>query len=67
VTDYLPALHSHTFAAGDAENDLSMLTAAHTGIAMQNATDAVKQYADIITSNDNNNDGLLEVLQKYFQ
>jgi len=67
VTDYLPALHSHTFAAGDAENDLSMLAAAHTGIAMQNATDAVKQHAGIITTNDNNNDGLLEVLQKYFQ
>lgn len=67
VTDYLPALHSHTFAAGDAENDLSMLAAAHTAIAMQNATDAVKQHADIITTKDNNNDGLLEVLEKYFQ
>lgn len=67
VTDFLPALHSHTFAAGDAENDLSMLAAAHTGIAMQNATDVVKENADIITTNDNNKDGLLEVLHKYFQ
>ena len=67
VTNYLPALHSHTFAAGDAENDLSMLAAAHTGIAMRNATDTVKQNADIITTKDNNNDGLLEVLHNYFQ
>lgn len=67
VADYLPVPHSHTFAAGDAENDISMLLAAHVGIAMQNATDAVKASADIITALDNNNDGLLEVLDKYFQ
>uniref|UniRef100_UPI004057665E Cof-type HAD-IIB family hydrolase n=1 Tax=Acetatifactor sp. TaxID=1872090 RepID=UPI004057665E len=67
VTDYLPISRSHTFAAGDAENDISMLQAAHIGIAMQNATDAVKENADIVTALDNNNDGLLEVLAKYFQ
>lgn len=67
VTDYLPFSRTHTYAAGDAENDISMLTAAHIGIAMQNATDAVKACADIITTKDNNQNGLLEVLQKYFQ
>lgn len=67
ITDYLPVSRRHTFAAGDAENDISMLEAANIGIAMQNATDAVKAKADIVTSLDNNNDGLLEVLDKYFQ
>lgn len=67
VTDYLPVSRKHTFAAGDAENDISMLEAAHTAIAMQNATDAVKAKADIVTTLDNNNDGLLEVLDQYFQ
>lgn len=67
ITDYLPVSRKHTFAAGDAENDISMLEAAHIGIAMQNATDAVKAKADIVTTLDNNNDGLLEVLDKYFQ
>lgn len=67
ITDYLPVSRKHTFAAGDAENDISMLEAAHIGIAMQNATDAVKANADIVTTLDNNNDGLLEVLEKYFQ
>ncbi len=67
LTDYLPALRTHTFAAGDAENDISMLQAAHMGIAMQNATDAVKASADFVTALDNNNDGLLEVLNQYFQ
>lgn len=66
VRDYLHAPISHTFAAGDAENDISMLEAAGTAIAMNNASDAVKAKADIITLNDNNHDGLLEVLDAYF-
>lgn len=66
VTKYLPAPHSHTFASGDAENDISMIEAAHVGIAMQNASQAVKDCADIVTELDNDKNGLLEVLEKYF-
>lgn len=66
VTDYLPAPHSHTFAAGDAENDMSMLKAAHTSIAMANADEAVKACADIVTKKSNEEDGLLQVLEEYF-
>ncbi len=66
VTNYLPALHSHTFAAGDAENDISMLEAAHIGIAMANASEEVKQCADIVTVGTNDEDGLIEILDKYF-
>lgn len=66
LTAYLPAPFSHTFAAGDAENDISMLEAAHVGIAMLNATDNVKAHADIVTTRDNNSDGLIEILDKYF-
>lgn len=58
--------HSHTYAAGDAENDIPMLKAACHGIAMSNAEEAVKKAADIITVNNNNNDGLLEIMRKYF-
>ena len=66
VTSYLPALPSRTYAAGDAENDISMLKAAHIGIAMQNAAPEVKAAAQIITGQDNEHDGLLEILYKYF-
>ncbi len=66
VEKHLHVPHNHTFAAGDAENDLSMLKAAGTGIAMLNATHAVKEAADIITSKDNDNDGLVEIIDKYF-
>ena len=51
-------LHN-TFAAGDEQNDISMLQAAGTGIAMCNGTALVKESADVITQDDNNHDGLL--------
>ncbi len=66
LTDTVPFSRAHTYAAGDAENDISMLKTAHIGIAMQNASEKVKENADIVTSLDNNNDGLLEILRKYF-
>jgi Cof subfamily protein (haloacid dehalogenase superfamily) len=49
-------------AAGDEENDLSMLEAAGTAIAMCSGADVVKNVADIITDHDNNHDGLARVL-----
>lgn len=52
-----------SYAAGDAQNDISMLEAAGCGIAMANADPAVKKAADVITSKDNDNDGLAEFLQ----
>ena len=45
--------HKHIIAVGDNMNDISMLYAAGTGIAVANAETAVKRAADII-SGDNN-------------
>lgn len=53
----------HSFAAGDEENDISMLKAAGLGIAMKNASDKVKQEADIITEFTNNEDGLADIFR----
>ncbi len=66
IADHLHAPLSHTFASGDAENDLSMLEAAGTGIAMANASDAVKEAAQIVTKKTNHEDGLIEIIEKYF-
>jgi Cof subfamily protein (haloacid dehalogenase superfamily) len=52
------------YAAGDERNDISMLEAAGVGIAMQNAVDEVKAVADYVTENDNNHDGIAEVIDK---
>ena len=49
-------------AAGDAENDLSMIEAAGMGIAMQNAAEEIRFAATTITSYDNDHDGLAHAL-----
>lgn len=54
---------SDTYAAGDEENDISMLEAAGCGIAMLNATDKVKASADVITAHTNDEDGLCRFIE----
>ncbi|MBQ2802619.1 MAG: Cof-type HAD-IIB family hydrolase [Lachnospiraceae bacterium] len=66
VTDYLPVLRTNTFAAGDAENDITMLEAAYTGIAMKNGSEEVKKHANIITPKSNDEDGLVEIIREFF-
>ena len=51
-------------AFGDAQNDIPMLRAAGTGVAMGNATEAVKAAADEVTHS-NNEDGIATWLEKY--
>lgn len=51
-------------AIGDADNDLEMINFAGLGIAMENATDSLKEKADYITSS-NNDDGVGEIIEKY--
>ena len=53
-------------AVGDAANDLSMIIAAGTGVAMANGTDEVKAVANYITTRDNNHDGIAEVVERFF-
>lgn len=52
-------------AAGDESNDVSMIRAAGVGVAMANAIPAAKEAADYITRNDNNHDGIAEVIHKF--
>lgn len=55
----------HSFAAGDAENDLSMLKAAGKAIVMCNADKSLQKEADIVTERSNNECGLADVIYKY--
>lgn len=64
LSDHLGIPISDTYAAGDAENDISMLEAAGCGIAMKNATDKVKAHADVVTDLDNDQDGLADMMRK---
>lgn len=64
VCEYLGVPLSDAYAAGDAENDISMLQAAGCGIAMRNAPDPVKEAADMVTRSDNDQDGLAETMRR---
>ena len=55
----------NSLAAGDSENDLSMLQAAATGILMRNGAEMnpyLKEGADLVTEYDNDRDGLARTL-----
>ncbi len=55
----------NSLAAGDSENDLSMLQAAATGILMRNGAEMnpyLKDGADLVTEYDNDQDGLARTL-----
>ena len=64
VCDYFGVPLSDAYAAGDADNDISMIQAAGCGIAMANAAPKVKEAANIVTRLDNDNDGLTECMRK---
>lgn len=53
----------NTYAAGDEENDISMIETAGTGFAVQNAREEVKAAADRITENDNDHAAIAEIIQ----
>lgn len=51
---------------GDSFNDITMVQFAGVGVAMANAQSAVKDVADYVTQNDNDHDGVAEVIERYF-
>lgn len=65
LCDYLGIPLEKSVAAGDAENDLTMIQAAHIGAAMCNGVEKVKSQADYITQADNNHDGVAEIIRKF--
>ncbi len=54
-----------SIAAGDEENDRSMIRAAGLGCAMANGIEAVKAEAGYITKRDNNHCGVAEIVEKF--
>ncbi|MDD2969447.1 MAG: Cof-type HAD-IIB family hydrolase [Lachnospiraceae bacterium] len=67
VCEHLSIPINHCMAAGDAENDLTMIEAAGTGIAMANAEPELKEAADFVTYHSNNEDGLLPFIISFFE
>ena len=61
---YLHIPVENSVAAGDAENDISMLKAAGYSICMCNAALEIKKIAARITETDNNHDGLVPFIEE---
>jgi Cof subfamily protein (haloacid dehalogenase superfamily) len=64
MLDFYGLAVEESMAFGDGGNDKKMLQYAHIGVAMGNATDDVKQAADYITK-DIDDDGILYALQHF--
>lgn len=65
LCDILEIPVADSVAAGDEENDLPMILAAGVGCAMANGTQRVKDAADYVTQNDNDQDGVAEIVHKF--
>lgn len=51
---------------GDNNNDIEMIESSKVGVAMNNATNELKQKADFVTDYDNDHDGIMKFLKQYF-
>ena len=56
---------ANSLAAGDENNDISMIKAAGTGCAVANARPEVKAAADYVTLADNNQGAIREIIEKF--
>ncbi|MDE6620987.1 MAG: Cof-type HAD-IIB family hydrolase [Lachnospiraceae bacterium] len=61
----IPVHIKNSVAAGDEENDITMIEAATVGVCMVNGSPLVKEYADYITEHDNNHDGIVEIIDRF--
>ncbi len=61
LCQYLGIPITNSIAAGDAANDISMLTAAGCGVCMCNGTEDTKEAADYITECDCDHNGFMEI------
>ena len=64
LLDYLGLTRDDLMAIGDGLNDIPMLKFAGLSIAMENAYEETKQYADDVTLS-NDEDGVAAAVEKY--
>ncbi len=66
LVDELKISREDVIAIGDNINDKEMLENAGLGVAMENSAPYIKEFANIVTL-DNNLDGVAEILNKYIE
>lgn len=65
MCEYLGIPLENSVAAGDAQNDIAMLEAAHVGAVMCNAFPGIAEHGNYITEKDNNHDGVAEIIHRF--
>ena len=65
LAEYYGVSLEECIAIGNDENDISMLGCAGLGVAVKNARNHIKEFADYITEKDNNNGAIGEVIEKF--
>ena len=65
LCDYLNIPLDNTLAAGDAENDITMLQTVKLPCVMKNARPEMYAYGAYITEHDNNHSGIAEIIEKF--
>lgn len=65
LCEFLNVKPENTYAVGDERNDIPMIQAAGTGIAMINGVSEAKEAADYITEYDNEHDAIAEVIDRF--
>ncbi|MBZ2174199.1 Cof-type HAD-IIB family hydrolase [Schnuerera sp. xch1] len=64
LTEALNIDSSQVVAIGDNENDMSMFKVAGLAVAMANGDKTIREYADVITTN-NDEDGVANAIERY--
>ncbi len=65
LCNYLNIPLDNTLAAGDAENDITMLQTVKLPCVMKNARPEMYPYGAYITEHDNNHSGIAEIIEKF--
>ena len=66
IAEILNASADEAIAIGDSMNDEAMIRWAGIGVAMANGDDEIKSIADLVTDHTNDDNGVAEVINKYF-
>lgn len=65
MCEFLGIPLENSVAAGDAQNDIAMLEAAHIGAVMCNAFPGIAEHGNYVTKADNNHDGVAEIIHRF--
>ena len=66
IADILGVRAGEVMAIGDSMNDEAMIKWAGMGVALANADACIKEIADLVMESTNDEDGVAEVIEKYF-